>query len=129
MKRISGDKNLTQSSFYSAKAQNPKPGHVGEELEFVANVERAPYLTAREKQVLEWVACGWSSKQIAILCKNAPRTIEAHIANLMRKMSARNRAHLILLAMQCGVLTTAVPPASDCSQCDKKAVERLALTK
>src|SRR3546814_15257080 len=54
------------------------------------NVE--PHLTFREHQILELVAVGCSAKQIALEIHIAPPTVERHIANVLLKLNARNRA-------------------------------------
>ena len=55
----------------------------------------APQLTARERQVLDLLVRGLSSKCIAHELVISPRTVEVHRANLMRKMGVRNIATLI----------------------------------
>ena len=61
-------------------------------------------LTNREQQVLELVADGYSAKQIASRIGIAPRTVEGHIETVRLKMRARNKTHLIVQAVQAGVL-------------------------
>lgn len=58
-----------------------------------------PALTRREAEVLSLVAYGYSAKEIASLIQIAPRTVERHTENLRLKLRARNRAHLITLAI------------------------------
>jgi DNA-binding CsgD family transcriptional regulator len=52
-------------------------------------------LTAREHQVLDLVSSGASSKEGALRLKISPRTFEAHRAQVMRKLGARNTAELV----------------------------------
>jgi DNA-binding CsgD family transcriptional regulator len=52
-------------------------------------------LTAREQQVLDLVSSGASSKEGALRLKISPRTFEAHRAQVMRKLGARNTAELV----------------------------------
>jgi LuxR family transcriptional regulator, transcriptional regulator of spore coat protein len=63
-----------------------------------------PALTAREQQVLELVAQGLSAKEAAQAIEIAPRTVERHIENLRLKIRARNRTHMVTLAMELGLL-------------------------
>lgn len=76
-------------------------------------------LTAREREVLELVANGYSAKSIGVRLEIAPRTVERHIENLRLKMRARNRAHMVTLAVLSGVLK--IGPAPDeprlCAEC------------
>lgn len=63
-----------------------------------------PALTAREQQVLELVAQGLSAKETAQEIEIAPRTVERHIENVRLKLRARNRTHMVTLALELGVL-------------------------
>jgi len=53
-------------------------------------------LTRREAEVLSWLREGKTSPEIAIIFGCATRTVEKHLANLYRKIGARNRAAVIL---------------------------------
>jgi DNA-binding CsgD family transcriptional regulator len=55
-------------------------------------------LTARERQVFELVSSGASSKAGALRLNISPRTFEAHRAQVMRKLGARNTAELVRIA-------------------------------
>jgi LuxR family transcriptional regulator, transcriptional regulator of spore coat protein len=63
-----------------------------------------PILTAREQQVLEYVANGLSAKQVAQEIDIAPRTVERHIENVRLKIRARNRTHMVTIALESGLL-------------------------
>lgn len=56
-------------------------------------------ITPRETQVLELVAGGMSAKETAQRLDMAPRTVDQHIVNLKMKTRARNRAHMITIAI------------------------------
>jgi len=58
--------------------------------------EPLPDLTRREAEVLSWLREGKTSPEIAIIFGCATRTVEKHLANLYRKIGARNRAAVIL---------------------------------
>jgi len=58
-----------------------------------------PALTRRETEVLSLVAYGYSAKEIASEIHIAPRTVERHTENLRLKLRAKNRAHLVTLAI------------------------------
>lgn len=66
------------------------------------------FLTAREREVLRLTADGLTSARIAARLGISPRTVEAHRANVLRKLGLRNHADLIRYALQRG----AVPPAT-----------------
>ena len=59
-------------------------------------------LSDRERQVLECIAQGLSSKQCAQQLGIAPRTVERHVENLRNKLNARNKPHLVAKALQNG---------------------------
>jgi len=60
-------------------------------------------------QILQLVANGYSAKEAASILRIAPRTVERHTENLRLKMRARNRAHMIALAVLTGVLDLSLP--------------------
>jgi two-component system, NarL family, response regulator NreC len=70
-----------------------------------------PYdtLTSREREILQLVAEGHSSTTIARRLAISARTVEAHRANVMRKLRLRNRAALIRYALSRGVLAPTAP--------------------
>jgi two-component system, NarL family, response regulator NreC len=65
-----------------------------------------PYetLTGREREVLQLVAEGLSSPEVAERLSLSPRTAEAHRANLMRKLGLHNQTELIRFAIRRGVI-------------------------
>jgi len=66
-------------------------------------------LTAREREVLQLVAEGWSSTRIARRLSISVRTAEAHRANVMRKLRLKNYNALIKYALARGVLPPIEP--------------------
>ena len=60
---------------------------------------RLELLTRRERQVMEMVVAGMSSKQIALELKISFKTIEAHRARIMKKMAADSVPHLIHMSL------------------------------
>jgi two-component system, LuxR family, response regulator FixJ len=57
-------------------------------------------LTPRERQVLELIGRGLSTKEIARLLILSPRTVDAHRAQIIAKTGVRRAAELIVLATQ-----------------------------
>lgn len=72
----------------------------------VESVPENPYelLTTREREVLQLVAEGRTSGEIANRLFISPRTAEGHRANLMRKLGMQNNADLIRFALKRGIL-------------------------
>ncbi len=67
-------------------------------------VERFARLSIRERQVLEFVLEGLSSKQIAAQLDISPRTVDIHRGNMMAKTGARNVPDLVRLAVSSGAV-------------------------
>ena len=57
-------------------------------------------LSVRQRQVMELVVVGLSSKEIAIKLNISSRTVESHRAWVMERIGARNLAELIRMAMK-----------------------------
>ena len=60
--------------------------------------------TAREGEVLNYIWAGLTSQEIAVRLQIAPKTVESHRANLLRKFRATNSAQLLRLALLEGIL-------------------------
>ena len=61
-------------------------------------------LTPREKEVLELVAQGNSTKQIADKLGIGTRTVESHRVNMLKKMKVSNTAELVRKAIEMKIL-------------------------
>jgi LuxR family transcriptional regulator of spore coat protein len=61
-------------------------------------------LSEREREVLQCIAGGLSSKQCALQLGIAPRTVERHVENLRNKLNAKNKPHLVAKALAGGHL-------------------------
>ncbi|NNE88985.1 MAG: PhnD/SsuA/transferrin family substrate-binding protein [Silicimonas sp.] len=55
-------------------------------------------LTSRERQILDLVAHGLSTKEMAVELGISPKTVEFHRANLLRKFGARTSSQLVAMA-------------------------------
>lgn len=62
-------------------------------------------LTRREAEVLALVAAGLSNLRIADDLGIGAGTVRSHLARILAKLSARNRAHAVAIAYESGVLT------------------------
>ena len=56
--------------------------------------ERIAHLTPREQQIMDLLALGHSSKEIAATLKISVRTVEGHRRVVLRKMAVSSAAHL-----------------------------------
>jgi len=61
---------------------------------------RLSNLSAREREVLDWLAEGSSNKAIARELDISPRTVEIHRANMMSKLGARHAAEAVRLKLE-----------------------------
>ena len=61
-------------------------------------------LTPREREVLALVADGLSNDEIAAELVMSPATVKTHVGHLLLKLTARDRAQLVVFAYQSGFL-------------------------
>jgi DNA-binding NarL/FixJ family response regulator len=66
--------------------------------------DRYELLTAREREVLEWLARGLTYAEIADKLTISPRTAETHRTNLMRKLDLKTQTDVTLYAVQRGLI-------------------------
>jgi DNA-binding NarL/FixJ family response regulator len=64
-------------------------------------------LTGREREIVGWVATGRSNQEIAEELVVSPDTVRTHVSRAMVKLHARDRAQLVVFAIQPGL----TPPA------------------
>jgi len=60
-------------------------------------------LTEREREIVGWVATGRSNQEIAELLVVSPDTVRTHVSRAMVKLQARDRAQLVVFAIQSGL--------------------------
>jgi DNA-binding NarL/FixJ family response regulator len=61
-------------------------------------------LSARELEVLRLVAQGLSNAEIADQLSISPRTVKAHVSNLLGKLDVANRAAATRFAVEHGLI-------------------------
>jgi len=72
---------------------------------FLSKTESAPDpLSSRERQVLQMVGEGKSTKEVATLLGISAKTAESHRARLMRKLDIHETASLVRYAIRSGLL-------------------------
>jgi len=60
-------------------------------------------LTEREREMVAWVATGRSNQEIADRLVVSPDTVRTHVSRAMVKLHARDRAQLVVFALQSGL--------------------------
>jgi DNA-binding CsgD family transcriptional regulator len=65
-----------------------------------AGPSRANELTAREREVLQWVAAGKTNAQIATILAASPRTIGKHLENIYAKLGVETRTAAVNRAIR-----------------------------
>ncbi|MFC9387392.1 response regulator [Streptomyces venezuelae] len=80
--------------------------------EFAGRAERRPdpsprlnALTEREREVLGLVGAGLSNDEIAGRLVLSPATAKTHVSRIMTKLAVRDRAQLVILAYESGMIT------------------------
>ncbi|MFE6336143.1 response regulator [Streptomyces sp. NPDC057798] len=70
----------------------------------LAPPERLAELTVREREVMALAAEGRSNGEIAELLTVSPLTVRTHVHRAMTKLNARDRAQLVVIAYQTGLV-------------------------
>ena len=66
--------------------------------------KRPESLTSREQEILELIWAGFKNKEIGQRLKISVKTVEAHRANMMKKMRVSNTAQLLKTAIQSNII-------------------------
>jgi DNA-binding NarL/FixJ family response regulator len=62
-------------------------------------------LTARESEILEYIAQGYLNKQIAIALNISEQTIKNHVTSILRKLNANARTEAVVIAIKQGLIS------------------------
>ncbi|MBP2471312.1 DNA-binding NarL/FixJ family response regulator [Crossiella equi] len=85
--------SVTRRVMQAAAATPPRPA-----------TERLTVLTEREREVLTRVGTGSSNDEIAAQLHISPATARTHVSRLLAKLHARDRAQLVVLAYETGLV-------------------------
>jgi DNA-binding NarL/FixJ family response regulator len=80
--------------------------------DLLAEEANSSQLTSREREVLQLIAEGHNTTEIAELLAISPHTATRHRANLMQKLDAHTQAGLIRTAIERGLVVLKKPPLS-----------------
>jgi DNA-binding NarL/FixJ family response regulator len=70
-----------------------------------ARSQRLSVLTAREREILALVGRGLSNEEIAAELLLSPATARTHVSRAMTKLGARDRAQLVVIAYETGLVS------------------------
>lgn len=94
------DEQILLEAVEAGFARLEQQGRLGEEV--AEAQELLGRLTMREREVLDLVARGWTSKEIARALDVSPRTIETHRANLGEKLGTTSVAEMVRIVLAGG---------------------------
>jgi len=80
-------------------------GHSGSSTE----PPRLPKLTAREREVIQLLAEGKSSKEVACVLNLSTKTAETHRSNIMRKLGFHSIRDLVVYAVKNNIIQVQAP--------------------
>ena len=86
------------------KTPKPRPRKSLVNLEPPPRTKRPESLTPREQQILELIWAGFKNKEIGHRLKISAKTVEAHRANMMKKVRVSNTAQLLKTTIKDGTL-------------------------
>jgi two-component system response regulator NreC len=109
----SAEEDLTQAiqavrdgkSFFSPAVSRVLLQDYMRKLERVGAEDSYDLLSAREREILQLVAEGKSSKEIAALLNLSTYTVETHRSNIMQKLNLKGIPELILYAVRKGLIS------------------------
>lgn len=79
-------------------------GRVIEAMNSSVGASQVTVLTARQREVLYWLAKGKTNKEVAYELDLSVKTVDAHRAQLMARLNIRDLAGLVVYAIQQGIL-------------------------
>jgi DNA-binding NarL/FixJ family response regulator len=80
------------------------PGRAGRAVRSVPGHDLSR-LTEREREILSLVAEGLSNDEIAVRLYLSPLTTKTHVSRILAKLDARDRAQLVVIAYETGLVT------------------------
>jgi len=97
------DASARHAAAYPEPAHAPRPQpplapHPLRPLPVPALFERANELTEREKEVLQWIAEGRTSREVGLILSIAERTVKFHLRNIYAKLNVLNRTQAVSIA-------------------------------
>ncbi len=79
-------------------------GHKALKLAVIEKMRNRPHqpLTAREREIMKWVAVGKTDDEIGMILSVSADTVHSHLKNAMRKLDAGRRTYAVVQAIRLG---------------------------
>ncbi len=90
------------------RRQKPIHRMVPADIQPPPRAKRPESLTSREQEILELLWAGFKNKEVGQRLKISVKTVEAHRANMMKKMRVSNTAQLLKTAITGGMIRVRV---------------------
>lgn len=95
---------LSGKNYFSRQAQDVIFRKYSQNVTRKKQREEVINLTNRETEIIELIAEGLTSQQMADKLFISPRTVETHRANVMKKIGVKNAVELVKKAQQFGII-------------------------
>jgi DNA-binding NarL/FixJ family response regulator len=109
-----------RTSVYLSNALDAFAPHAPEDSE--TSRPTIDLLSEREREVMAFVAHGYTSQEVADRLKLSAKSVETYRARLMQKLGLKKRADLVKLALECGMLTRTSPANNPNSSIPSKPI-------
>ena len=98
--------------FTSRVAEMVLGGYLGRNRPPTEGEVALPTLTPREREIVQLLAEGMSTKEVASHFNLSVKTAETHRSNIMRKLNLHSISELVLYAVRNNMIQVAIPPSS-----------------
>lgn len=95
---------LQGKNYFSRQAQNVIFKKHSQNVTKKKQKEEEIHLTQREREIIQLIAEGLTSQQMADKLFISPRTVETHRANVMKKIGVKNAVELVKKAQQLEII-------------------------
>jgi len=96
--------------FTSRVAEMVLGGYLGRDEPTADGKSSLPALTPREREVVQLLAEGRSTKEVACDLDLSVKTAETHRSNIMRKLNLHSVSELVLYAIKNNMINVVIPP-------------------
>ena len=101
----------SNKTFFTARvADMVLGGYLGKSRPAADGEVALPSLTPREREIVQLLAEGKSTKEVAAHLKLSVKTAETHRSNIMRKLNLHSVSGLVLYAVRNNMVQVAIPP-------------------